>query len=96
MELNLLSLRRYAIKNRVEIKFADANSTQPCVITSKGTAQVPGEDKSMRIEDVVSSARSFEIIGKGKPQQLDRAQMTREVTRAAGGDAHHGEDDEDE
>lgn len=96
MELNLLSLRRYAINNRVEIKFADASAGHFCTINSKGTAQVPGEDKAIRIEDVLSSARSFEIIGKGKSRQLDRAQMAQAVSGSAGGASHHHDDEEDE
>jgi hypothetical protein len=96
MELNLLSLRRYAISNRVEIMFADASSNHACVINAKGNVQVPGEDKAIRAEDVLSSAQSFAIVGKGKTQQLDRAQMAQTVARSGGGASRHHDDEDDE
>jgi hypothetical protein len=96
MELNLLSLRRYAISNRVEIKFAGAGSSHACVINAKGNVQVPGEEKAIRVEEVLSSARSFDIVGKGKTQKLDRAQMAQAVARSGGGASHHHGDEDDE
>jgi hypothetical protein len=95
MELNLLSLRRYAISNRVDIKFADASSNHACVINAKGTVQVPGDEKTIRAEDVLSTAQSFDIVGKGKTQKLDRAQMAQAVSRSGGGASHHHDEDDE-
>ena len=79
MELKLLELRRYAIDNRVEIRFIDPNTGRQCSINDRGQVKIPGDDREFRIEDVLSSAERFEVVEGGKSLQLNRNEMAEAV-----------------
>ncbi len=81
MELKLQDLRRYAIENRVEIKFADSESRE-CLISNKGQVKIPGDDKDLRIEEALAAASTFEVIGAGKPQRFSREAMAAAIDAA--------------
>lgn len=87
MELNLMNLKRYAIDNRIEIKFDGAEPDQHCLINASGVAGIPGENKEGRIEDWLAAAQSFEIMRQGKPSRLTREEMTKALSDALGGRA---------
>jgi hypothetical protein len=82
MELNLLELRRYAIDNRVEIRFGDPGSARECSINSRGQIKIPGEDKEFRVEEMLSVAERFEVVEADKSRQLDRGEMAELVAEA--------------
>ena len=84
MELNLMDLKRYAIDNRIEIKFEGISPDQHCLINRNGHAKIPGENKEGRIEDWLAAARSFEITGQGKPSRLTREEMAKTLSEAFG------------
>jgi hypothetical protein len=80
MEIKLLELKRYAIDNRVEIRFSD--SGHQFAISDKGLAKVLSEDKAARVEDVLSSAQGFDVIRQGKPARMSRDDMARTISEA--------------
>jgi hypothetical protein len=80
MELNLLELRRYAIDNRIEIKFSD--SSNEAVINDKGLVKLTGDDKTARVEEILSAAESFEITAQGKPQRISRQALAQTIVEA--------------
>ena len=80
MELKLLELKRYAIDRRVEIKFGD--SGHDFVINDRGLLKALSEDKTVRVEGVLSAAETFEISGPGKPQRLSRSEMAQAISEA--------------
>lgn len=82
MELTLLDLRRYAIDNRVEIRFADPDSGHECSISTNGQVKIPGERKDFRAEDVLAAAQSFELAGTTRSQRLTRDQMAKVLGEA--------------
>ncbi|HXG91119.1 MAG TPA: hypothetical protein VNN73_01965 [Blastocatellia bacterium] len=82
MDLKLQELRRYAIDNRIEIKFADEGSGRECLINDKGQVKILSEDKNLRIEDVLSAAQSFDIINHGKSQRISRDALAKTINEA--------------
>jgi hypothetical protein len=82
MDLSLMSLRRYAIDNRVEIRFVEPGSDLLCLIDSRGLVKIPTGAQTVRAEDVLAVARSFEVTGKDKPQKLTRDQLARTISEA--------------
>ena len=95
MSVNLQDLRRYAIENRVEIKF-EAAGYSACLITVKGQIKIPGDDKDLRIESVIGSADSFEITVDGKPKGYSRdamAQILKDATKKRGVAVHVKEEE---
>ncbi|HJZ69850.1 MAG TPA: hypothetical protein VKF81_17120 [Blastocatellia bacterium] len=79
MELKLLELRRYAIDNRVEIRFGDPDGERECAINNRGQVKIPNDDREFRIEEVLSTAERFEIVEGGKSRQLNRGEMAEVV-----------------
>lgn len=77
MDVNLLELKRHAIDNRVEIKFGDSDNQVS--INDKGLAKVLSEDKTVKVEGVLSAATGFEVTGKGKAQRMSRDEMARAI-----------------
>jgi hypothetical protein len=82
MELSLMNLRRYAIDNRVEIRFVEPGSSRLCLIDNKGLVKIPADAQTIRAEDILAVAESFEVAGKEKPQKLTRDQLARAVAEA--------------
>jgi hypothetical protein len=80
MDLTLMNLRRYAIDNRVEIRFVEPGSNCLCLIDNKGLVKIPTNAQSIRVEDILAVSESFELVGKDKPQKLTRAQLVRTVS----------------
>jgi hypothetical protein len=80
MDLKLPELKKYAIDNRVEIRFSD--SDHEMAINDKGLVKVLSEDKTARVEDVLSAARSFEVSGKGKAQRMGRDELARTISES--------------
>jgi hypothetical protein len=80
MDLTLMNLKRYAIDNRVEIRFAEPGSNSVCIISNTGLVKIPAHTENIRIEDVLATAQSFEIVAKDKPQKLTRARMGETIT----------------
>jgi len=79
MDLALMDLRRYAIDNRVEIRFVDPGSDSLCMIDSKGLVKIPTNAQNIRVEDVLATADGFEIIGQDKPRKLTRGQLVQAI-----------------
>jgi hypothetical protein len=75
MDLKLQDLRRYAIANRLEIRFGDRASGRWCLVNTKGQVKIPDENKELRVEEVLDEASDFELSGPGKPQQISRDAM---------------------
>lgn len=75
MTIKLIDLRRYAIDRRAEIKVTDSLSDLRCSINTRGQASIPGQDRSIRIEEVVDAADLFEVSAAGKPQVFTRDQI---------------------
>jgi hypothetical protein len=82
MDPKLLDIRRYAIDNRVEIRFVDPASGRECVIDSKGKLKVVGEDKCIRIEDAFAGAQVFEVVEAGRSLRHTRDAMADAVNEA--------------
>ena len=80
MDLVLMDLRRYAIDNRVEIRFVDPGSNSLCMIDSKGLVKIPTNAQNIRIEDVLATADAFEIIDQDKPRKLTRDKLAQTVS----------------
>jgi hypothetical protein len=97
MEMNLLELRKYAIDRRVEIRFGDSGGERECLINNKGQAQIPGEMKDFRVEEVFDAAEKFMIISAGNARQLTREEMAKEIDEAweKKGAGQHTEEEED-
>jgi hypothetical protein len=79
MDLSLMNLRRYAIDNRVEIRFVEPGSNCLCLIDNRGLVKIPTNAQSIRVEDILAVAENFEVSGKDKPQKLTRDQLARDV-----------------
>jgi hypothetical protein len=79
MDLVLMDLRRYAVDNRVEIRFVDPDSKSLCMIDSKGLVKIPENAQKIRVEDVLATAEGFELIGQDKPRRLTRGQLAKEI-----------------
>jgi hypothetical protein len=82
MDLTLMNLRRYAIDNRVEIKFAEPGSDCECIISEKGLVKIPSHPQDIRAENIVAAAQSFEIIAQDKPQKFTRTRMVETINEA--------------
>jgi hypothetical protein len=82
MDLTLMNLRRYAIDNRVEIKFAEPGSNCECLITDKGLVKIPSHPDDIRAENVVAAAQNFEVIARDKPRKLTRTGMVETINEA--------------
>jgi hypothetical protein len=82
MDLTLMSLKRYAIDNRVEIRFTEPGSDCVCLISDKGLVKIPSHAENIKIEDVLAAAQSFDVIAQDRPQKLTRAQMVETVNEA--------------
>jgi hypothetical protein len=82
MEPKLLELRRYAIDNRLEIRFSDPGSGRACLINVRGQVRIPGDDKDVRIEEVLAAAERFELIGGSTRQQLARDELAEAILEA--------------
>jgi len=80
--MNLLELRKYAIDRRVEIRFGDSDAARECLINIKGQAQIPGEMKDFRVEEVFDAAEKFVIVSGGGARHLTREAMAREIDEA--------------
>jgi ribosomal silencing factor RsfS len=95
--MNLLELRKYAIDRRVEIRFGDSESGLEFLINKKGQAQIPGERKDFRVEEVFDAAEKFMIISATGARHLTREAMAREIDEAweKKGAGHHAEEEED-
>jgi hypothetical protein len=94
MDINLLELKRYAIDNRVEVKFGDSDNQ--FAINDKGLAKVLSEDKTVRVESILSAATSFEVAGKGKTQHMSRDEMARAINNSLKGRGVAAVEHEDE
>jgi hypothetical protein len=81
-EMNLLELRKYAIDRRVEIRFGDFDAARECLINIKGQAQIPGEMKDFRVEEVFDAAEKFVIVSAGGARHLTREAMAKEIDEA--------------
>jgi hypothetical protein len=68
-------MRRYAIDRRTEITVIDSLSGRRCVINTRGQASIAGNERTLRIEEVIDAADSFELIPAGKPRVLTRAEI---------------------
>jgi hypothetical protein len=77
-----MNLRRYAIDNRVEIKFAEPGSACECIISEKGLVKIPSHPENIRAENIVAAAQSFEIIAQDKPQKFTRTRMVETINEA--------------
>ena len=75
MNIKLLDLWRYAIDNRIGIRFSDPYSGHECTIVVNAQARASRHDEDFRIEDVLAAARSFQLIGQGKSQSYTHDQM---------------------
>jgi hypothetical protein len=75
-----MELRRYAIDNRVEIRFSDSGNE--AVINDKGLVKIEGPDKTARVEEILSGAEAFEVIRQGKPQRMGREALAKTVSEA--------------
>ncbi|HEX8090298.1 MAG TPA: hypothetical protein VF762_15675 [Blastocatellia bacterium] len=82
MDLTLMNLRRYAIDNRVEIRFAEPGSDCECLISDRGLVKIPTHAENVRAENVVAAAESFEIIAQNKPQSFTRAALVEKINEA--------------
>lgn len=82
MDLTLMNLRRYAIDNRVEIRFAEPGSDCECLISDKGLVKIPTHPENVRAENVLAAAQSFEIIAQNKPQRFTRAVLAEKINEA--------------
>lgn len=82
MDITLMNLRRYAIDNRVEIRFVEPDSNCVCLISDKGLVKVPAHPQDIRIEDVIAAADSFEVVRQDKPQRLTRTRMAEAINEA--------------
>ena len=82
MDLSLMNLKRYAIDNRLEIRFAEPGSNTLYLITDKGLVKIPTHAETTRVEDVLAAAQSFEVVGQDKPQTLSRTRLAEIVTEA--------------
>lgn len=79
MELKLLELRRYAIDNRVEIRFGYTDTGRECSINDRGQVKIAGDDREFRIEEVLSAAERFEVVEGGRSMHLARSEMAEAV-----------------
>ena len=60
MELTLMELRRYAIENRLAIRFGEGSEI--CIMNDRGQLRLEDVNQDIRIERVLESAERFEIV----------------------------------
>jgi hypothetical protein len=96
--MNLLELRKYAIRRRVEIRFGAPQTAHECLISEKGQVKIPGEGKDIRIEEAFDAAETFVIGGSGgNAQRLSREAMASALDEeAAAGDGSSPSAEEDD
>src|SRR5258708_732497 len=82
MTLSLMDVRRNAIDHRTEIRFRDPQSGQDCVVNARGQFKLPGEDKTISVDEIFAAADQFEMLEGGKPQRRSRAAMAEAITAA--------------
>jgi hypothetical protein len=92
----LLDLKKYAIEHRVEIKFGDPRTAHECLIDSRGLVKIPGDDKDLRVEEVLAVAEAFEVVINGSAQRYDREAMTRMIADASAGKTSGAHDEEED
>ena len=78
--IKLTEIRRYAIDRRVEITAIDSASGRKCLINVRGQALIKDKDRSLRIEDIIDSADSFELSPGGRSQLLTRDEIDAAMT----------------
>ena len=93
--MNLLELRKYAIDHRVEIRFGDPHSAQVCVVNERGLVKIPGEDKDLRVDDVLAAAQKFEVLERGVARHFTREALAQIVAKFFE-KAHHSAAEEEE
>jgi hypothetical protein len=70
MELTLMELRRYAIENRLAIRFGEGS--QICIMNDRGQLRLEDVNQDIRIERVLESAERFEIVRGEQSEPLSR------------------------
>jgi hypothetical protein len=96
MIMNLLELRKYAIDHRVEIRFGDRDALRECIVNERGLVKIPGEDKDLRVDDILKTAQKFEIIDGGVPRHFTRDALAKMVAQSFEKTRPGHSDDEDE
>jgi hypothetical protein len=79
----ILELRKYAIDQRVDIRFGIPHTSQECLISSRGQIKIPGDDKNLRAEEVFDAAENFAVVGQGATQYFTRDEMARAVAESS-------------
>jgi hypothetical protein len=96
MAIHLLELKKYAIEHRVEIRFGAPQTGHECLINSRGLVKIPGEDRDLRVEEVLEAAEAFEIVSDGSAQRYNRDAMARMIAEASAGKAAAAHDEEED
>ena len=94
--MNLQQLKKYAIDQRVEIKFSAPHSSHECLINNKGLVKIPGDDKDFRVEGVLEASQRFVILKAEGTRDLTREEMEKLVSESQAkgkADATHDEDE---
>ena len=97
MELRSADIRRYAVDNRTEIRIIDSGAGRECVFNTRGQMRIPGEDKEVRLEDLLAAADRFEMMAEGKPRVMTREEFAGVISEAfkkRGFAAAHKDDEE--
>lgn len=95
MTIKLQDLRRYAILERTDIGVVDSSGRR-AVVNVRGQVQIPGDDKELRLDDVIASAEFYEIKTEGRNSKLRTADVEKligEMYKKRG--VAHEEHDED-
>jgi hypothetical protein len=77
MELTLMELRRYAIENRLTIRFGEGS--QICIMNEKGHLRLEDVNQDIRGEQVLESAERFEIVRGEQSEPLSREALARRI-----------------
>lgn len=92
--MNLVELRRAAVKNQSIVRFPLRNGME-CVVTDRGIAQIPGlrQAPDFNLEEELAAAQQF-VMEKGlEKKSVSRDQMERWAAPTSGAVPH---DDHDE
>ncbi len=94
IELTLIELRRYAIENRLTIRFGEAS--QICIMNDKGHLRLEDVNQDLRAEQVLDSAERFEVVRGEQSEALSREALAGRIDDMlkARRSRHSGHEDE--
>ena len=94
IQLTLMELRRYAIENRLTIRFGEAG--QICIMNEKGHVRLEDVNQDINAETVLDSTARFELVRGEQSEGLSREELAGRIEEMlkARHSGHSSHDDE--